>query len=611
MNDYENSQQNKAISDRYPHTSEAYIDPSDYSTEPAAPLRFLAKLRRIFMSFGVTAKILFAIFGILAIWSGTVLAKEVYVLFTHEVPGYGGSIHEGVIGYASFINPVLEYTDADKDMTSLIYSGLLRYSPSEQKYIGDLAESFEISEDALTYTFTLKENVTFHDGVPVTADDVLFTIEKIKDSSVQSPLASNWLGVSTEKINDKTIAFTLSKAYTPFIENFTVGILPQHLWSNIDPSIFSRGTLNQEPIGSGPYKLASFEKDETGVYTEYTLQAFKDYALGRPYIKTVQISLYPQEQQAVEALKKGDIESVGGVGAISLKALKDESVVSNEEIRTQELPYTYMISFNQNSSKVLLSKDVRKALAQAVDREAIARDILFGLGTPVTSPFVHNATTSTNKNSASSSIEVAAYTLQRAGWKQNAAGIFEKTTTDVKTKKSVTETLKFTISTSNLGDLKPIADHIVNSWKTLGADVSIQVFDDADFVKQILRPRKFESILYGYAVNRIPDFYPFWHSSQRNDPGLNTSMYTNTKVDKYLETLRLATSTEAQAKTLNLLDTEFQNDIPAIAIISPEYPYILPTDVKGFDAHMVLPRDRFADIYKWYRSTDRALKISK
>ncbi len=610
MNDYENSQQHKSFSDRYTRTSASYIDPSDYPTEPVAPLRFIAKLKRIFISFGITAKIVFALFAILAIWSGITLMQAVYEQFTYEVPGYGGSIHEGIIGYASFINPVLEYTDADKDMTSLIYSGLLRYSPSEKKYIGDLAESYEISPDALTYTFVIRPEATFHDDVPVTADDVIFTIEKIKDPTVQSPLASNWIGVSVEKINERTITFTLSKAYTPFIENFTVGILPQHRWGNIDPSIFSRSTLNQEPVGSGPYRLEDYKKDESGIYTEYTLQAFKNYTLGRPFVKTLRITLYPAESQAVNALQNREIESLGGLGAMSLKKLKNESDLGNKEIKTQELPYTYMISFNQNSSRVLLHKEVRKALAQAIDRKTIAGDVLFDLGSPVTSPFIHNTTTPTS-TSASTTVEVATFTLERAGWKKNTNGIFEKKTTDAKTKKTATETLKFSISTSNLGDLKPIAEHVVASWKALGADVSIQVFDDGDFVKQILRPRKFESILYGYAVNRIPDFYPFWHSSQRNDPGLNTAMYTNTKVDKYLETLREATSTETQSKILAQLDTEFHNDIPAIALISPEYPYILPKDLKGFDATMVLPRDRFADIYKWYRSTDRALKISQ
>lgn len=610
MNEYENSKQNKPISDRFPNTSEAYIDPSDNPSEPAAPIRFVSKLRKIYKSFGITAKILFTIFAVLAIWSGTSIAKQVYATFTYEVPGYGGSLHEGIVGYASFINPVLEYTDADKDLTSLIYSGLLRYSPSEGKYVGDLAESYEISENLLTYTFKIRPNATFHDAVPVTADDVVFTIEKIKDASVQSPLASNWIGVNVEKIDDMTVSFSLLKPYAPFIENFTVGILPKHRWGNIDPSIFSRSTLNQEPVGSGPYQLVNFEKDASGIYTEYTLQAFKGYTLGRPYIKTLRVSLYPQEQQAVEAYENGDVESIGGLGAGALNTLKDKAGVSEDQIKTKELPYTYMISFNQNSSKVFLSKDVRKALAQAVNRTAIADEILFGLGTPITSPFNHNAIAATS-SSASSSVEVATYTLLKAGWKKNTAGIFEKTTEDATTKKKVTETIKFTISTSNLGDLKQITENIVDSWKALGADVSIQVFDDSDFVKKILRPRKFESILYGYAVNRIPDFYPFWHSSQRNDPGLNTAMYTNTKVDKYLETLRAATSTEVQAKTLALLDAEFQNDIPAIAIISPEYPYILPVDVKGFDANMVLPRDRFADIYKWYRSTDRALKISQ
>lgn len=603
MNDYENSQQYNPIQE----TNETVIEPQAKLGKPYAPVRFFLKLKKIFLAFGITAKILFSVLVVLVVWSGINLIKEGVSFFTYEVPAYGGSLHEGIIGYASFINPVLEYTDADKDMSSLIYSGLLRYSPSEEKYLGDLAESYEISDDLLTYTFTLRSNATFHDGKPVTADDVIFTIEKIKDPSVQSPLASNWIGVNVEKIDENQISFRLAKAYAPFIDNFTVGILPKHLWESVDPSIFARSTLNQEPVGSGPFSVIDFKKDQSGIYTEYTLQSFKEYTLGRPYIKTFKLSFYPKEEDAVNALNKGDIESIGGIEASTLKTVTENSTFdSYSKVIKNNLPYSYTISFNQNTSKLFLSKEVRKALSQAVDRSIISEEILFGLGTPTNSPFVKNSKTATT-----STLAIAEQTLVKAGWKKNAGGIFEKTIEDMKTKKKTTETLSFTISTSDLGDLKKIAEKVVDSWKQLGADVTLQVFDDTDFVKTILRPRKFESMLYGYATNRIPDFYPFWHSSQRNDPGLNTSQYTNAKVDKFLERLRLATSTDEQVKILGSIDSEFQNDVPAIVIISPQYAYILPKNLQGFDTSMVLPKDRFLNIYKWYRSTTRAFKINK
>jgi peptide/nickel transport system substrate-binding protein len=131
--------------------------------------------------------------------------------FLVEVPDYGGSLTEGVVGAPRFINPLLATSDTDRDLTTLIYSGLMKID-DQGKLIPDIAESYTVSDDELNYVFTIKDNVYFHDGEKLTVDDVIYTIEKAQDPELKSPREANWVGVKVERIDDKTIAFNLKQA---------------------------------------------------------------------------------------------------------------------------------------------------------------------------------------------------------------------------------------------------------------------------------------------------------------------------------------------------------------------------------------------------------------
>ena len=142
-----------------------------------------------------------SIFVLAFVTSGIVLIWNIQQEFLIEVPTEGGSLTEGVIGSPRFISPLLATSDTDRDLTTLVYSGLLRASTSG--LIPDLAESFSVSEDGLEYTFTLRENIKWHDGEPVTADDVVFTIEKAQDPTLRSPKRAVWEGVVVEKVDEQ------------------------------------------------------------------------------------------------------------------------------------------------------------------------------------------------------------------------------------------------------------------------------------------------------------------------------------------------------------------------------------------------------------------------
>ena len=174
---------------------------------------------------------------------------------TRATPDYGGSFKEGIVGEPRYINPLLSQTnDADRDLVSLIFSGLMKYN-EEGKLIPDLAKSYEISSDGLNYTLYLKEGVKWHDGKPLTADDVVFTIQTAQNPDFGSLQRVNWLGVDVEKINDFTIILKLKNKYAQFLNNLTINILPKHVWQNVKAINFALSDFNSKPIGSGPYKF--------------------------------------------------------------------------------------------------------------------------------------------------------------------------------------------------------------------------------------------------------------------------------------------------------------------------------------------------------------------
>ena len=221
----------------------------------------------------LTERLIFYVCAVAFIFTSGLLLWKVNNLFIENVPATGGTLKEGVVGIPRFINPLLAVSNADKDIAALVYSGLLKVAP-DGKFSPDLAKEYSVSPDGQTYSFTLKDNIYFHDGTPVTSDDVEFTIEKARDASLKSPKRANWEGVTIEKLNSKQINFILKQPYSSFLENTTIGIIPKHIWNTADPDQFTFSQYNVQPIGSGPYKIKAIKRDSAGLPVYYSLIPF-------------------------------------------------------------------------------------------------------------------------------------------------------------------------------------------------------------------------------------------------------------------------------------------------------------------------------------------------
>jgi peptide/nickel transport system substrate-binding protein len=555
--------------------------------------RFVSKLSGIFYEFSLFERVLTFVFAVLLVYASFSIVLKLNGHFLVEVPAEGGKIEEGMVGTPRFVNPVLAISDTDRDLTTLIYSGLLRLNASGE-LVPDLAESYTISDDGLTYYFKLREKATFHDGNPVTTDDIIFTILKTQDPAIKSPKRPNWDGVRVEKISEHEIEFTLSSPYSPFIYNTTLGILPEHKWKDITAEEFPFSSLNTNPIGSGPYELNSVQKDEDEIITSYDLRSFNKYSIREPYISRMFIAFFQSESEMLAAFDKKIITSMHSVSPKNIKGLnlKKEHIVA--------LPYSriFALFFNQNKSAVLTDSNVRELLDIAIDREQIIESVFSGYATPLYSPLsIFSSATSSRP-----------YSFDAA--RQKADRLSGKYSLGTSTNETTSQRISFTIATNDVPEFVAVGEQVVQAYQALGVDAKLKIYSTNDLTTSAIRPREYEAILFGNVINRDLDYYAFWHSSQRNDPGLNLSSYTSIEGDKALEEARSIIDLEEKLPLLQKFENQVINDIPAVFLYSPDFIYVVPQIVRAqYPQIIVTPADRFAEVYNWYIETDTVWKI--
>jgi len=324
----------------------------------------------------------FLILLLVFVISGIVLTINSWQKNTQLVPANGGILREGIVGQPRFINPVYgSSNDIDRDLINLIYSGLFKYD-SQGNLMPDLIKEYSIEENNKTYLITLRQDALFHDKIPLTAEDVIFTIKTIQNPDFQSPIQAQWLDVETEKISDYQIKLTLKNPYPAFLETLTLKILPSHIWKDISSQNFPLSNYNFEPIGSGPFKIKNVNKDNTGEINSITLEKFSQYYNKKPYLNEISFIFFSDESQLYQAAKNNIID------AFSPVSLSEYKEVYKFNEHSFVLPRYYALFFNSKEKELLTNNDVRLALDYASNKEEIKSMVLKDKGTIISSPFL-------------------------------------------------------------------------------------------------------------------------------------------------------------------------------------------------------------------------------
>ena len=549
--------------------------------------------------------------SLIALASLIAIPVSAYYHLTKSAPDFGGSLTEGLVGAPKHINPLLaQSNDIDKDLSSLVYAGLVKYD-SRGKLQGDLAESYQISDDGLTYTFKLRDNLWWHDGKPLTAEDVIFTVLTAQTADYASSQRILWQGVDAEKTDDRTIVFKLKNKYAQFLGNATLGILPKHIWENVKPVSFGLSEFNLKPIGSGPYKFSKIRRDTFGSIKSFELVAFDKYHSGESFVSKITFKFYPSEDDAIGGYNNNEVDGLGVISAQSLDAIRFLGQLKTKKL---SLPRYFAVFFNQNHSKQLADKNVRLGLSHATDKRKIVEEILSGHGAIVNSPMmpgIIDLPDSVAKYEFNS--ELANKTLEDAGWRYPVSGsvdikIREKAPPAPKNKNEKTgEPLKLEIrlTTSDWPELVAVANQIKEQWEAVGVQVLVEILPLPE-LQQAIKDREYDALLFGEVLALDPDPFSFWHSSQKRDPGLNLALYDDKDADKLLEDARQTLDNSVRLSKYDDFQKIIVRDIPAIFLYSPDYLYAQPAKIKGNDTVLIsVPSDRFDSIGMWYIKTKR------
>ncbi|MFH1611738.1 MAG: ABC transporter substrate-binding protein [bacterium] len=545
------------------------------------------------------------IFITLILVSLSILIVSRYVNHTHLEPKEGGKYTEGLLGQPRYINPILSQTnDVDRDLVEIIFSGLFTYDENSN-IIPELADSYSVEEDGLLYIIHLKDNVLWHDGEKVTAEDVIFTIKSIQDTEYKSPLRTIWQGVEIEKIDDLTVQFKIKNPYVPFLHNLTIGILPKHLWAGISAQNFSLADYNLYPIGSGPYQFKEIDKNKSGQVASITLDRNENYLNNNqaPFIETVIFKFYSNQEELVNAYKVGSVD-----GITPLSAIDQPTEKKNATVYQINLPIYHAVFFNQTESKPLSDKNVRKALSYATNKEEILNKVLDNKGTIINFPLLlswlnHDENEESEHNF---NLDEAKRILDDNDWTdENRDGIREK---KLSSDEEATK-LEFDLITTNWPELEQTAQLIKDQWEQIGIQVNLEIVDPITIQQEYIRPRNYQALLFGEVLGADPDPFAFWHSSQKKDPGLNLSLYQNRNADKLLEEARQTLDENQRAEKYKEFQGIVSEDIPAIFLYSSTYLYPVNNKVKGISiVKLPLPSQRFCQIENWYIKTKRINK---
>lgn len=503
----------------------------------------------------------------------------------------GGTYAEGVVGSPKYINPLLAFAnDVDLDLTQLLFRGLYQINDRGEVERA-LASHDEVSTDGKTYIITLRQDARWHDGEPITASDVAFTFERILDPETLSPQMKVFKDLRIEVVDDYTIKMTLTKPYAPFLSTLTVGIIPQHIWGDVPPGNTTLAEYNIKPIGSGPYIFQALTKDRLGNIKSYRLVRFPEYYGPKPYLNELVFRFYPTKEDALEALRQKRIQGLSFVTADMRSQLKNSDVL----FRELRLPQYTAVFFNQRTS-VLKEKVVRQALERAVDKNAIIAQALDGAGEAIYTPILPGflGYNNTIKGLAYNPDE-ARKALDDAGWTWLAG--------DATRKKSGQE-LRFALTTVDRPEYTKTAELLRKYWAAIGVEVELRLFSSNDIIKKTIKPRDYEALLFGEIIGTDPDPYPFWHSSQNFDPGLNLAIFANKQVDQLLEEARETNDPEQRRLKYLHFQNILSDEQPAIFLYNPFYTYALPKKVKGFTLTRIsVPSDRFNGVERWYVKT--------
>ena len=505
----------------------------------------------------------------------------------------GGVYVEGVIGNISTLNPLLAASEPEQAVSRLLFSSLYNYDVTGALHT-DLAESMTVKDDKV-YTIKLR-NAVWHDGKKLTAEDVVYTINLIKNPQVRSPLRVNWLDISARAIDDSTVEFMLPAVYAGFSHALTFPVIPKHILQSVSPSSMREADFSSNPVGSGPFAVKRVQTSESTSSTDVVrMEPNTKYYGAVSTLSRLELRAYGNESLLVKAVNSGEVSAASGLSLSAADNIKSKQYSTKHWLLNKGV---YLLM--NNRSQTLQDARVRRALRYATDTSSIRAtvgDNVARLDTPILQSQIAQklpAAPDHNLDKAKALLKEAGWTYNQGQWKGKDG-----------------RPLAVAVTTSSGRDeYKKIVDALKQQWSKLGVDVQLREIDTnsttTSFVQSVLQPRDYDALLYELELGADPDVFAYWHSSQASASGYNFANYSNRTVDNDLVGGRSRTNSALRAAKYIQFVNQWLNDAPAIGLYQSVGSYVLNNG-----ASIVEPRgslntmnDRYADVTTW--STGKA-----
>ncbi len=494
-------------------------------------------------------------------------------------PSGDGAYGEGVLGPLDNLNPLFASSDAEVSASKLMFSSLLSYDTNGYLQ-GDAAQNYTISDNGKVYTVNLRPNLKWHDGKPVTADDVVFTVETMQNPLAGARQSSSWQGIKVVASTKQQVVFTLPTSYAPFASAMTFPILPKHILGKIPPQQLQENNFDGHPVGSGPFKFLDLQtvdasKDKKALQTE----KYDDYWSGPPKLSRFSLYVYSSRDELARGIQHREINAASGV-RVDSRGLNSADIALNNGV--------YAIF--RTDSGVLKDKVVRKALTQSINRQALRKQL--DVSKSLEGPIINSQTQLANQvMQPAFNSEVAAQQLDAAGWLKNSRGVRQKSGQPLELRVVAVDTTSY----------KKVVNNLAKQWRKQGVKVQVQLIDPQQIQQIILQPRAFDVLVYELSMGGDPDSYAFWHSSQISTSGLNFANYNSPAADDALITARGRSSMVLRDPKYAAFARRWVEDVPAVALYRSSLRYTTTEgtqSIQNVDS-IVSPTDRFYNVTDW------------
>lgn len=507
--------------------------------------------------------------------------------YTAPVASEGGVYTEGVFGAIDTMNPLFATTPAERSASRLLFANLLTYDENND-LVGELAQSWGADESGKIYTLKLKANAKWQDGISVTADDLLFTFNLIKNADTRSPLYASWRNIGVEKVDDLTVKFTLPVSYAAFTSSLVMGILPHHVLKDVHPSQMRTDGYNRAPkVANGAFQfqdLTSVDIDRNHNLVRMT--ANPTFVMGKPKLTGFQLHAYEDSEDMPQAFASQEVAGLNNIGINQIGSLGN----AQNYTRIDAPLYNGVYAFLRTDAPFFGDTRVRQALQSATDQDAILK--LFGnhmqaLEGPLLPGQIGYRE---DIKQPDQNIEKAKQLLDASGWQARPDGKREKNG----------EPLRIRVVTVNSGNYPAVAEEVMRQWGQIGVEFDSLVVKPEDVQQNIIIPRAYDVLIYEIAIGRDPDVFAYWHSSQANTVGLNLSNYKSPKVDDELDSARTRLDVTLREAKYRLFVQQWVNEVPAIALYRPALTYVQNKNVVTFKTRpLVDATDRYFNVRMW------------